>query len=349
MSAETQKPAGDPLEGVPKYARLALLALVAVAQAVPGYSILSADDWHPPDMGPVFAVTAVMVGAGMIGILFIARRKVLALRARVVVAICLGSLLLSLGLIIVYRTALDARVVRYTWAEQERVEMIPFGTSRWTNPVLLRRVRSANGGGPASLYAIRPSHLARTLEEYGPDEVQPLLSDGWRIATKGVLWTNYVAVLLLVAGAFGVAAVRLGHEMTPAKPAAAPEADADDAPAASPTPAASAPAAGVAAGAGPVAVGSPGAGAGAPPASVPAEVPWERRVAELEAELHRVRTQLGDARTAPSRNGHPREPLVVRAELRTSGWLLLGAAAMAWWISGRERESGPRGGPRTPG
>jgi hypothetical protein len=336
MSAEAEKPAGEPLEGAPKYARLALLAIVAVAQAVPGYSILSGDDWHPPGMGPVFQVTAVMVGAGMIGVLFMARRRVLALRARVVVAFCLGSLLLSLGLLAVYRTTLNARVVRYTWAEKEYGEMIPFAATRWTNPVLLRRVRAANGGTPATLRALRPSHLARTLEEYGPDEVLPLVSDGWRIATQGVLWTNYVAVLLLVAGAFGVAAVRLGHEMTPAKPA-------DDA--ATPAPGAAeaadaAPAAATPAGR------ATGAGAGDLPAAVPA-VEWENRVADLEAELRRVRAQLGDARTPPSRNGRSRDPLVVRAEIRTSGWLLLGAAAMAWWISGREREGGPRGGPRT--
>jgi hypothetical protein len=324
MSADP-KPAADPPEGAPKYARLALLAIVAVAQAVPGYSILSGDDWHPPGMGPVFQVTAVMVGAGMIGILFMARRRVLALRSRVVAAFCMGCLLLSLSLIAVYRTTLNARVVRYTWAEKEYGEMIPFATSRWTDSVLLRRVRTANGGSPASLRAMRPSHLARTLEEYGPDEVLPRISDGWRIATQGVLWTNYVAVLLLVAGAFGVAAVRLGHEMTPAKPVG-----------------------GAAAATGPASA-TPAGGAqstaDATPADSPTEVPWERRIAELEAELGRVRAQLADPRTAPSRNGHPREPLVVRAEIRTSGWLLLGAAAMAWWIGGRERPEGPRDGP----
>jgi hypothetical protein len=329
MSGDAPKPGDDALEGAPRYARLALLAIVAVAQAVPGYSILSGDDWHPPGMGPVFTVTAVMVGAGMIGILLMARRRVLTLRARLVVAVCLGSLLLSLGLIVVYRTALDARVVRYTWAEKEYGEMIPFGASRWTDSVLLRRVRNANGGAPASVRAVRPSHLARTLEEYGPDEVRPFVPDGWRRFTQGVLWINYLGVLLLVAGAFGVAAVRLGHEMAPAEPAAKPEpagsaAPADDAAAASSTPAP-----------------AEAAAAGDPPAAVPAEVQWETRFAELEAELRRVRAQMGDART-PSRNGHRREPLVVRAEIRTSGWLLLGAAAMMLWISGREREGGPR-------
>lgn len=327
MSAEAHKPAGEPLEGTPKYARLALLALVAVAQAVPGYSILSGEDWHPPGMGAVFQVTAVMVGAGTIGVLFMARRRVLALRPRVVVAFCLGALLLSLGLLAVYRTTLNARVVRYTWAEKEYGEMIPFAATRWTNPVLLRRVRTANGGAPARLHALRPSHLARTLEEYGPDEVLPLISDGWRIATQGALWTNYLAVLLLVAGAFGVAAVRLGHEMTPAKP---PGDAARPADAAAPVPDAAT-----------AAAHATDAGADNLPAPVPA-VGWENRVAELEAELRRVRAQLGEGRTAPSRNGHPREPLVVRAEIRTSGWLLLGAAAMAWWIGREERERGPR-------
>lgn len=331
MSGDAEKPAGDALEGAPRYARLALLAIVAVAQAVPGYSILSGEDWHPPGMGPVFTVTAVMVGAGMIGILLMARRRVLALRARVVVAVCLGSLLLSLGLIMVYRTALDARVVRYTWAEKEYGEMIPFGASRWTDPVLLRRVRNANGGAPASVRAVRPSHLARTLEEYGPDEVRPFLPDGWRRATQGVLWINYLAVLLLVAGAFGVAAVRLGHEMAPAEPPASPRPARDAEPAGGTAPAA----------ASSTAPPARAAAAGDPPEPVPAEARWETRVAGLEAELRRVRAQLGEART-PSRNGHPREPLVVRAEIRTSGWLLLGAAAMVLWISGRERERGPR-------
>ncbi|HEU4880943.1 MAG TPA: hypothetical protein VFT45_01825, partial [Longimicrobium sp.] len=96
----------------------------------------------------------------------------------------------------------------------------------------------------------------------------------------------------------------------------------------------------------PAAVTPPAAAAGASPASVPAEVRWEQRVADLEAELRRVRAQLGDGRT-PSRNGHPREPLVVRAEIRTSGWLLLGAAAMALWISGRGRARTPSGGSHT--
>lgn len=336
MSADAETPAGDALEGVPRSARLALLALVAVAQAVPGYSILSGDDWHPPGMGPVFAVTAVMVGAGMIGVMLMARRRVLALRARVVAALCLGSLLLSLGLIVVYRTALDARVVRYTWAEKEYAEMIPFGASRWTDSVLLRRVRNANGGAPPAVRAVRPSHLARALEEYGPDEVRQFFPDGWRRFTQSLLWINYLGVLLLVAGAFGIAAVRLGYEMAPATPPADPEPAEEPAPPADPPPAVAVPAA----------IATPGGGGGHPPANVPAELPWERRVAELEAELRSVRAQLGDART-PSRNGHPREPLVVRAEIRTSGWLLLGAAAMAFWISGRERERGASSGSRT--
>ncbi|HEU4882132.1 MAG TPA: hypothetical protein VFT45_07805, partial [Longimicrobium sp.] len=237
MSADAGTPAGDALEGTPKYARLALLALVAVAQAVPGYSILSGDDWHPPGMGPVFTVTAVMVGAGMIGVMLMARQRVLALRPRVVAALCLGSLLLSLGLIVVYRTALDARVVRYTWAEKEYAEMIPFGASRWTDSVLLRRVRNANGGAPRSVGAVRPSHMARALEEYGPDEVRPFFPDGWRRFTQSLLWINYLGVLLLVAGAFGIAAVRLGYEMAPAQPPADPD-PAADAPAAHPPPAA---------------------------------------------------------------------------------------------------------------
>ena len=95
--------------------------------------------------------------------------------------------------------------------------------------MLLRRIRSANGGAPPSARGVRPSHLARTLEEYGPDEVRGYLPDGWRLATQGVLWTNYLAVLLLVAGAFGVAAVRLGHEFTPAKPPDEATAEADGA------------------------------------------------------------------------------------------------------------------------
>jgi hypothetical protein len=319
-----EKPSGEALEGVPKYARLALLALVAVAQAVPGYSILSGDDWHPPGMGPVFTVTAVIVGAGTIGILFTARKRVLAMRARVVVAWCGAALLLCLGLMAAYRAVLDARVVHYAWAEREYRELIPLGTSRWTGPVLLRRIRAANDGAPRSAAAVRPSHLRRTLEEYGPEEVREHFPDGWRIVTQGVLWTQYLAVLALVAGAFGVAAVRLGHEITPARPAGEPSASVD----ASKPPAAAASQA---------AEGS----AEVPEKAadgVPAEA-WEKRVAELEAELRRVRAQLGNG-GPPSRNGHPREPLVVRAEIRTSGWLLLGAAAMVWWMGGRERERG---------
>lgn len=320
MSEDAAKPSESSLEGYPRYARLALLALVAVAQAIPGLSILSGSDWHPPGVGAAaFTVTAAALGAGVIALMFMARRRIKVLRARVVAAFCGGALLLGLGMMAAYRTTLDVRVVRYEWDNAQYSELIPFGTSWWVNAELMRRIRSANDPDPRSASAVRPSHIARTIEEYGLRRVQRFYG-GWKEATVAGLWLGYLGTLGLVAAAFGMAAVRLGQELAVEKEKEKAKEEEKEKPEEKNGEA------------------KPEAASAAVPTDPPAAAASpEQRIAELEAELRRVRASLHHANgTAPSRNGHPGSPLVVRAEIRASGWLLLGAAAMVWWISKRE-------------
>lgn len=325
MSDSDGRPAEGALEGVPKSTKLALLGLALVAQAIPGLSLVAGGDWHPPGVGAgAFTLAAAVVGAGMVGLVFLTRRRILALRTRTVVGVCTAALLLSLALTLAYRTTLDVRVVQYPFGSDSsgiESELIPFGTSRWVKGGLFRRVQASNVSAPRSPSDVRPSHFVATLKEFGPGYVRPFYG-GWAVATAGGLWVSYLAVLSLLTGAFGVAAVRLGQEFGEKEKQ---EENEKKAPTAAAVPAAASDPAAI---------------------SVPAEAAWEKRVADLEAELRQVRGQLGDARTAPSRNGHPREPLVVRAEIRTSGWLLLGAAALVLWIGGRE--NGGRSRDRTP-
>ncbi|HEX2079308.1 MAG TPA: hypothetical protein VHG08_16395 [Longimicrobium sp.] len=340
MSDDAAKPGESALEGYPRYARLALLALVAVAQAIPGLSILSGSDWHPPGVGAAaFTVTATALGAGVIALMFMARRRIQVLRARVVVAFCGGALLLGLGMMAAYRTTLDVRVVQYEWDDAQYRELIPFGTSWWVNAELMRRIRSANDPDPPRASAVRPSHLARTIEEYGLARVQRFYG-GWKEATVAGLWLGYLGTLGLVAAAFGMAAVRLGQELAvekekeKAKEEEKAENGKKEEKAGKPEPA-------------PAAASAPAAA----PAAVPAEAPAasaspEQRIAELEAELRRLRASLHHTNgVGPSRSS-PGSPLVVRAEIRTSGWLLLGAAAIVWWISRREEPEESRGSAR---
>ncbi|HEY7769728.1 hypothetical protein [Longimicrobium sp.] len=310
MSGDERKGGDGEPEGFPKTARLIMLAVVALAQAIPGYSLMSAGDWHPPDMGAVFAATAVMVGAGTVGLLFLARRHVQALRARVIIVACFAALVLSLGMMALYRTALEARVVQYAWAEAEYRQLIPFGTSRWTPPELLKRIQQVNDGAPPSRSALRPSHFRAVLQEYGPEEVTPYFPAGWGLLTRGLLWGNYVVVLMLVTAAFAAPAVRLEREFR-ARKAAAPKPE--------PEPARQ-----------------------SVPASPPVEDPSTARLALMEAELQHLRARLYDERR-PSRDGESRDEAVLRVEVRGGGWLLLGAAAVALWATTRARDGTHRG------
>lgn len=312
MSGDERKGGDSEPEGFPKTARLIMLAVVALAQAIPGYSLMSAGDWHPPDMGAVFSASAVMVGAGTVGLLFLARRHVQALRARVIVVACFAALVLSLAMMALYRTALDARVVQYAWAEAEYRHLVPFGTSRWTPPELLKRIQRVNDGTPPSRSALRPSHFRAVLQEYGPEEVTPYFPAGWGLLTRGLLWGNYVVVLMLVTGAFAAPAVRLEREFRARKAAA-------------PTPAP-----------------EPAVKSGPAPASPAVEDPSAARLAAMEAELQHLRARLADERP-PSREGQSRDEAVLRVEVRGGGWLLLGAAALALWATTRPRNPSDRG------
>jgi hypothetical protein len=313
MSGGERKGEDSELEGFPKTSRLIMLAVVALAQAIPGYSLLSAGDWHPPDMGAVFAATAVMVGVGTVGLLFLARRHVQALRARVIIVACFVALVLSLGMMALYRTALDARVVQYAWAEAEYRQLIPFGTSHWTPPELLKRIQRVNDGVPtSSRSALRPSHFRAVLQEYGPEEVTPYFPAGWGLLTRGLLWGNYVVVLMLVTAAFAAPAVRLEREFR-ARKAAAPKPE-------------------------PELAVEPGPA----PASPPVEDPSTARLATMEAELQHLRARFAVERP-PSRYAQPRDEALLRVEVRGGGWLLLGAAAVALWATTRPRNESGRG------
>jgi hypothetical protein len=297
--------------GEGNHVKLILLGLAAAAQVVPGYQLLAGDDWQPSGMTAEFALGASVVSAAALGVLFVARHRVLRLRTRTVLALFVAAVALSLSLALVYRSVLKTRSVSYLYGKQTYGELVPFGTSRWVDTTFLRRIRTANFGAdpPASAAEVTPTHLRRTLERYGPGTVRGEVPATWRLFTATAMWLNYMTLIGLAVAAFGMIAMRLPPGLVYQQPS----------------------------GTGGAAAEGTSAAPEAPPTDAPAAVSSEQRIAELEAELRRVRASLPHTNsTAASHNGRPDSPLVVRAEIRTSGWLLLGAAAMVWWINRRE-------------
>lgn len=316
---------------IPDAAKLALLGIVAAVQAVPGYAILTSDEWQPPDAG-MFRITAAVASAALFALVFMARRRLLRLRARTVVAGCAAAFVLALALLYLYHAVLQDRVITYIFARQQFRALVPFGVSQWATGEILETIQQSNGGAPRTAAGVTRVHLLNALSEAGPGAVLDPVPGSWLQLTLATLWLMYAAGLGLIVVGFGTAAVRLGtgiaqnrREKRANAPAAAEAAKTDAA--ASPEPATSA-------------VTTEGATASLQPAT------------STEAEI----VPAGVA-TAPL-NGHPAsngrgldEPVMLRVELRAPGWAVAGAAAALAWAalrlaSRRDEPRPPRPQPR---
>ncbi len=315
--------------GIPNTAKLALLGLVAAVQAVPGYAILASDEWQPPD-GGMFRMTAVVTGAALFALVFMARRRLLRLRTRMVVTACAAAFVLALALLYAYHAVLQDRVVPFIYARQSYHALVPFGASHWARGEILEAIQATNGGAPRTAAGVTRAHLQNALSEAGPGAVLDPIPGSWRELTLGTLWLMYAAAMGLIVVGFGIAAVRLGtgiaHKRRAARAGAATadgRATAADAPAAESE-----------------AEGAP------PPAAVAS--------ATADADADVALGPFHASAAAPEANGGgPGEPVMLRVELRAPAWALVGAAATLAWAVLRltTRHDAPRrpSGPRRPG
>lgn len=322
--------AGDsPGEGtITDTAKLALLGIVAAVQAVPGYTILAGDDWQPPDAG-MFRITAAVAGAALFAMVFMARRRLLRLRPRVVVAGCAGGFVAALALLYAYHALLEDRVVTFIFARQQFRMLLPFGVSHWARGEILEVVQQSNGGLPRTAAQVTHVHLQNALSEAGPGAVLDAVPQSWRQLTLGTLWLMYTAALGLIVVGFGTAAVRLGVGIAQKRRARAGPASSADSPAADDASTGATPA--------------PGEDA---PAIADAPSP-----AREEAEVVPAGAAMAaDVRANGNGNGRLGEPVMLRVEFRAPAWAVASAAAALGWAAFRllSRDAEPRRPPARP-
>ncbi|HET7461237.1 MAG TPA: hypothetical protein VFJ82_08305 [Longimicrobium sp.] len=329
MAGEPSPAAPGADEGVTGTARLALLAVVAAVQAVPGYTLLASPEWQPPDAG-MFRLTAAVGGAAFLALVLMARKRVLRLRARAVVAGCAGVFVLALALLYAYHAVLQRRVIMVPYGKPESHEypvLVPFGVSRWATGEVLAEIQKWNDPRPATPARVTPIHLQNTLSQDGPDLLKEWVPQRWWVLTFGALWLMYTMGLGLIVLGFGTAAVRLGvgiaqKRRARANPPAAPDSVSPPA-----TPATDA-----------------AASAGAS-ASKDGEEP--RRAAEVVPAGTAAVAMDGHASSNGKGLG---EPVMLRVELRAPAWAVAGAAAALAWAAYRlaPRRDEPRRPPPRP-
>ena len=316
--------------GVPDAAKLALLGIVAAVQAVPGYAILAGDDWQPPEAG-MFRITAAVAGAALFALVFMARRRILRLRTRVVVAWCAGAFVLALALLYAYHALLEDHVVTFIFARQQFRALVPFGAPHWARGEVLEVIQQSNNGLPRIAAEVTRAQLQNALSEAGPGAVLEPVPERWRQITLGMLWVMYAAGLGLIVLGFGTAAVRLGTGIAQKRRARS----------------------GSAATAGAAATDRAG-GDTAPPPDAPGAA--DPRDASDETAPVPVETAFVPARSATAidiqANGNGNAlgaPVMLRVALRAPAWALAGAAAALAWAAFRlaSRHDEPRPPSRT--
>jgi hypothetical protein len=317
-STPTPAAAGGEEGGIPNAAKLALLGIVAAVQAVPGFAILASDEWQPPDAG-MFRITAAVAGAALFALVFMARRRLLRLRTRMVVTTCAAAFLLALVLLYAYHAVLQDRVITYIFAHKSFPGLVPFGVSHWAKGDILEAIQQSNGGLPRNSAGVTRAHLQNALSEAGPGAVLEPISGWWKQLTLATLWLMYASALGLVVVGFGIAAVRMGTGIADKRRATR---------------------AGTA--------GSPAASAAAPgavqPSPVDAPQPPEVLVAPgADAVLDPFPEPAAGMAVTANGNGAG-GPVMLRVELRAPAWALVGAAATLAWAALRlaSRRTEPR-------
>jgi hypothetical protein len=193
--------------------QLVFLALGSAFVAIPGISALLEERWWPPG-AEVFRIAVTVAGAGVLGMMMLARRSVLALSEQAARSLCLAAFGGALVLLFVYHVALHRAVVSYTYERTRQAAVIPFGVGGWASEPLkevLQAVDLRGADPPASRHDVTWRHVALAYEQLGPDGMAPFIPRARLNLTLGLLLLLYCAVVSLIVLAFTTVAIRFGE------------------------------------------------------------------------------------------------------------------------------------------
>jgi hypothetical protein len=197
------------------------VALAAALVAIPGINLLSDKSWWPLE-NQAFQVASVVVGSGVLGLIYLSRERVRSLQQSRILIIAGVSLVGAVLLVSLYRAALTRTVIAYRHNKVDRKAFVPFFPEAWASAALLKMVNQAIGPGPkpVTTESLTLENIRATYAYWGPDDTDTEVPATWRNATLGLLLVNYSAAIGLVIVSFGVVGVRLqAKEETPEGPA----------------------------------------------------------------------------------------------------------------------------------
>jgi hypothetical protein len=190
------------------------LGLSAAAVAVPGLNVFGTEAWWPPQ-SDLFRFAASFLGAAVIALLMMMRKRIRELpRPRV---LRLGGAGLGLGLVLVvgYYFALDRAVLDYTYSRTSERTVVPFRVGSWATPELLKlsqTVGRPDGGvPPQSADAMTPADIELLHQRFGPDGMAPFVPRSAVNGTIQLLFLLYCTCLALIVGSFTALGIRMGH------------------------------------------------------------------------------------------------------------------------------------------
>jgi len=194
--------------------QVVFLALGSAFVAIPGISALVAETWWPPG-AEVFRIAVTVAGAGVLAMVVLARRSVLALSERAARWVCTGAFAGALVLLFLYHVALHRAVVSYTYERARLSAVIPFGVGAWASEplksVLAEPVEMSGADPLESRHDVTWRHVQLGYEQLGPDGMAPFIPRAWQNLTLGLLLLHYCAVVSLIVLAFTTVAIRLGE------------------------------------------------------------------------------------------------------------------------------------------
>ncbi|HEX8693603.1 MAG TPA: hypothetical protein VF746_14365 [Longimicrobium sp.] len=190
------------------------LGLSAAAVAVPGLNVFGTEAWWPPQ-SDLFRFAASFLGAAVIALLMMMRKRIRELpRPRV---LRLGAAGLGLGLVLVvgYYFALDRAVLDYTYSSTNARTVVPFRVGSWATPELLKlsqTVGRPDGGvPPQSTDALTEADIELLHQRFGPDGMAPFVPRSAVNGTIRMLFFLYCACLGLIVASFTALGIRMGH------------------------------------------------------------------------------------------------------------------------------------------
>jgi len=190
------------------------LGLSAAAVAVPGLNVLGTEAWWPPQ-SDLFRFAASFVGAAVIALVMMMRKRIRELpRPRV---LRLGGAGLGLGLVLVvgYYFALDRAVLDYTYSSTSERTVVPFRVGSWATPELLKLSqtigRPDGGVPPQSTGAMTEADIELLHQRFGPDGMAPFVPRSAVNGTIRTLFFLYCTCLALIVASFTALGIRMGH------------------------------------------------------------------------------------------------------------------------------------------